>query len=66
MRYHLGKALLETEERMESNIMRKGREIRVYFIKLPGTFHCKGIRYIKADDAVPDSPRIWHVYSLKG
>jgi hypothetical protein len=57
MRYHLGKALLETEEIMECDIIRKRREMPVYFIKLPGTFHCKGIRHNKADDAVLDPPQ---------
>jgi hypothetical protein len=37
MRYHLGKALLKARERMESDIMRKRREI--YFTKLAGTVH---------------------------
>jgi hypothetical protein len=70
MRYHLGKALLEAGERMDSDIMRKKRETRVYFTKLPGTFiSLQRIQCIKVDDAVPYPPQTMaytHVYSLKG
>jgi hypothetical protein len=47
MRYHLGKALLKTGERLESDVMRKRREM--YFTKLRSTVHCIGMLCIKAD-----------------
>jgi uncharacterized membrane protein (UPF0127 family) len=61
MRYHLGKALLKACEGMESDIMRKRREI--YFIKLTSTVHCIDIVFIKADNIVLVLLRPWHISS---